>query len=217
MSRARWVWSRPRWAWSEPKLYRRSKAVHVLSEINDLNFRIHEALISDLSQIINGTDLLEVLHDFPELKRHVHSLYYCHYDQFFQSLSGWILSLPYLTLSLFLPPSLSSLFFPPSLSLPPFLSPLFPYLSLTLSFPPSLFLPFCLSPLSFPPSLSLSLSPLSLPLYFSLSARAKHYTYCPVQPPSFLSLPPPLLCHSLGGTGVQTGPLPLTTRPLLCP
>lgn len=38
------------------------------------------------SKIINGTDLLEVLHDFPELKRHVHSLYYCHYDQFFQSL-----------------------------------------------------------------------------------------------------------------------------------
>ena len=38
-------------------------------------------------QIINGTDILEVLHDFPELKQYVHSLYYCQYDEFFKSLS----------------------------------------------------------------------------------------------------------------------------------
>ena len=40
-----------------------------------------------LVQIINGTDILEVLHDFPELKLYVHSLYYCEYDNFFKSLS----------------------------------------------------------------------------------------------------------------------------------
>ena len=38
-------------------------------------------------QIINGTDILEVLHDYPELSQFVHSLYYCHYDDFFRSLS----------------------------------------------------------------------------------------------------------------------------------
>ena len=38
-------------------------------------------------QIINGTDILEVLHDFPELKVYVHSVYYCQYEEFFKSLS----------------------------------------------------------------------------------------------------------------------------------
>lgn len=28
-----------------------------------------------------------MLHDFPELAQHVHSLYYCQYDQFFKTLS----------------------------------------------------------------------------------------------------------------------------------
>ena len=37
-------------------------------------------------QVINGTDILEVLHDYPELAQFVHSLYYCRYDNFFRSL-----------------------------------------------------------------------------------------------------------------------------------
>lgn len=31
--------------------------------------------------------MLEVLHGFPELMKYVNSLYYCRYDQFFESLS----------------------------------------------------------------------------------------------------------------------------------
>ena len=39
------------------------------------------------SQIVNGTDILEILHDYPELSNHVNSLYNCCYDDFFRSLS----------------------------------------------------------------------------------------------------------------------------------
>lgn len=38
-------------------------------------------------QVINGADVQEVLHNFPELNNYVHSLYDCQYDQFFQALS----------------------------------------------------------------------------------------------------------------------------------
>eukprot|EP00731_Ephydatia_muelleri_P003686 Em0001g3686a len=42
---------------------------------------------SDLKEkVINGTDIREVLHSFPELKDYVESLYYCRYDEFFRSL-----------------------------------------------------------------------------------------------------------------------------------
>ncbi|XP_064399836.1 26S proteasome non-ATPase regulatory subunit 6-like [Halichondria panicea] len=36
--------------------------------------------------IVNGTDILEILHDYPELHDHVTSLYHCRYDDFFKSL-----------------------------------------------------------------------------------------------------------------------------------
>ena len=36
--------------------------------------------------MIDGADILEVLHDFPELSSHVQSLYHCRYDEFFKSL-----------------------------------------------------------------------------------------------------------------------------------
>ena len=38
-------------------------------------------------QIIHGADILEVMHDYPELSQFVHSLYYCRYNEFFRSLS----------------------------------------------------------------------------------------------------------------------------------
>jgi 26S proteasome regulatory subunit N7 len=42
---------------------------------------------SDLKEkVIKGTDVLEVLHGYPELKLYVFSLYECKYDQFLQSL-----------------------------------------------------------------------------------------------------------------------------------
>lgn len=37
-------------------------------------------------QIVRGSDILEVLHDYPELADHVNSLYSCQYDQFFRTL-----------------------------------------------------------------------------------------------------------------------------------
>lgn len=40
-----------------------------------------------LSQIVNGSDILEVLHEYPELAQHINSLYRCQYDQFFRTLS----------------------------------------------------------------------------------------------------------------------------------
>ena len=39
------------------------------------------------TQIINGSDILEVLHDYPELSEHINSLYSCQYDKFFRTLS----------------------------------------------------------------------------------------------------------------------------------
>ncbi len=37
--------------------------------------------------MINGADVQEVLHGYPELNQYVNSLYYCQYDKFFESLS----------------------------------------------------------------------------------------------------------------------------------
>ena len=50
--------------------------------------RLHCALVRFpcLVQIINGADILEVLHDYPELRDFVMSLYNCQYDQFFRTL-----------------------------------------------------------------------------------------------------------------------------------
>lgn len=45
---------------------------------------------SDLKEkVINGADILEVLHSFPELNQYVYSLYNCQYDKFFESLM-WV-------------------------------------------------------------------------------------------------------------------------------
>ena len=49
---------------------------------------------SSSSQIINGTDILEVMHDYTELTQFVHSLHYCRYDEFFRSLSKPCLATP---------------------------------------------------------------------------------------------------------------------------
>ena len=38
-------------------------------------------------QIIEGADILEVLHGYPELREFVLSLYNCQYDKFFRTLS----------------------------------------------------------------------------------------------------------------------------------
>ena len=38
------------------------------------------------SKIIEGADILEVLHDYPQLRDFVLSLYNCQYDKFFTTL-----------------------------------------------------------------------------------------------------------------------------------
>lgn len=69
-------------------------------------------------QVVNGSDILEVLHDYPELSTHVNSLYNCQYDQFFRTLSKYSV-IPPPPFSPPSPPSLLLLHRPPSPPSPP--------------------------------------------------------------------------------------------------